>query len=79
MTDTDIFKHSTPDLYDRYMAPLLFEPFNSTKEDGMGVGLSICRTIVEAHHGRISVESEPGTGTTFRFKLPAPGVGDDGA
>jgi two-component system sensor kinase FixL len=48
----------------------LFQPFVSTKEDGMGVGLSISRTIVEAHAGRIWVEPNPGGGTIFRFTLP---------
>jgi two-component system sensor kinase FixL len=49
----------------------LFEPFVSTKKHGMGVGLSICRTIVESHGGKIWVESEPGRGTAFRFTLRA--------
>jgi two-component system sensor kinase FixL len=48
----------------------LFEPFVSTKPGGMGVGLSICRTIVEAHSGRIWAEPNPGGGTVFRFTLP---------
>ena len=49
----------------------LFEPFQSTKNGGMGVGLSICRTIVEAHQGRIWAEPADGAGATFRFTLPA--------
>ncbi|CAN5368950.1 hypothetical protein BH09PSE1_BH09PSE1_23070 [soil metagenome] len=49
----------------------LFEPFTSTKgSQGMGVGLSICRTIIEAHQGRIWVEAPPGGGTLFHFTLP---------
>jgi signal transduction histidine kinase len=49
----------------------VFDAYFSTRAGGMGMGLAICRTIVEAHHGRILVESEPGVGTTFRVLLPA--------
>jgi two-component system sensor kinase FixL len=48
----------------------LFQPFVTTKPHGMGVGLSISRTIVEAHGGRIWTEPNPGGGTIFRFTLP---------
>ncbi|MCX7901777.1 MAG: PAS domain S-box protein [Burkholderiaceae bacterium] len=50
----------------------LFEPFFSTKPDGMGMGLNICRSIVEFHHGRIAIETnpEPTGGTVVRFTLP---------
>ncbi|CAN5139113.1 PAS domain S-box protein [soil metagenome] len=48
----------------------LFEAFTSTKDDGMGLGLSICRTIVEAHGGRIWAESANGGGTAFHFCVP---------
>ena len=47
----------------------LFTPFVTSKPQGMGVGLSISRTIVNAHGGTISAESAPGKGTTFRFTL----------
>ncbi|MGO9138332.1 MAG: XrtA/PEP-CTERM system histidine kinase PrsK [Syntrophales bacterium] len=48
----------------------LFRPFQTTKKQGMGIGLYHCKTIVEAHSGRIEVESEEGVGTTFRVLLP---------
>lgn len=47
----------------------LFQPFVTTKRKGMGLGLSICRTIIEAHGGKIWVEGRPGGGTIFRFTL----------
>ena len=48
----------------------LFQPLVTTKKQGMGVGLSICRTIIEAHGGKISVEANPAGGTTFCVTLP---------
>ena len=50
----------------------LFQRFSANgSSEGMGIGLSISKTIVESHGGRIWAESEPGKGTTFRFTLPA--------
>jgi two-component system sensor kinase FixL len=53
------------------MTSQLFEPFITTKRHGMGVGLSISRTIVEAHGGQIGAERNPAGGTIFRFTLRA--------
>lgn len=54
------------------MTERLFEAFASTKSDGMGLGLSICRTIVEAHGGRIRARPAEGGGTEFHFTLVRP-------
>jgi len=51
--------------------PHLFQPFITSKRQGMGVGLSISRTIIEGHGGRIWAESNPGGGTVFHFTLRA--------
>ncbi|MCQ9616276.1 PAS domain S-box protein [Paenalcaligenes niemegkensis] len=48
----------------------LFEPFYSTKSEGLGMGLNICRTIIESHHGRLWASENPEGGTIFRFTLP---------
>jgi two-component system, NtrC family, sensor histidine kinase HydH len=49
----------------------LFEPFFTTKAAGTGLGLPITQRIIQGHHGAITVESQPGQGTTFRVVLPA--------
>ena len=54
-----------PELADR-----LFQPFVTTKATGMGLGLSICREIVEAHHGRLTTAPAPSGGAVFRVTLP---------
>jgi two-component system sensor kinase FixL len=54
---------------DPEVAPNLFRPFVTSKAHGMGVGLSISQTIIDAHGGRIWVEPNPGGGTVFRFTL----------
>lgn len=53
----------------------LFEPFCTTKPSGMGMGLSIARTIVEAHYGRVWGENNPSGGPVFRLVLPTILVG----
>jgi two-component system sensor kinase FixL len=56
----------------------LFEPFFTTKKEGMGMGLSIARTIVEAHHGQIWAENNLENGATFYFTVPVDGGKEEG-
>jgi two-component system sensor histidine kinase TtrS len=62
---TDTGPGLAPDIRER-----VFEPFVTSKPQGMGLGLSISAGIVEVHGGTLSVESEPGSGASFRFTLP---------
>ena len=61
------------------IADQLFKPFVSTKTGGMGIGLSISHSIIEAHGGRLWVEPNPGGGTIFRFVVPREAPAETGA
>jgi two-component system, LuxR family, sensor kinase FixL len=54
----------------------LFQPFFTTKPQGLGLGLGICRTIITAHHGRLWAEPHPEHGAVFHFELPVAGLND---
>jgi putative PEP-CTERM system histidine kinase len=54
-----------------YLREGLFRPFHSTKKEGLGVGLVLCKSLVESHGGRISIESAPGAGAAVTVILPA--------
>ena len=59
-----------------FVSNSLFKPFQSTKKNGLGIGLFHCKRIVEGHGGRIQVDSEAGRGTAFRIFLPVAATGD---
>ncbi len=59
------------------VAARIFTPFFTTKEEGMGLGLSLCRTVIEQHGGSLGFEAAQPQGTIFTFTLPeAPGPAD---
>jgi len=57
----------------------VFERFFTTKKEGMGLGLSVCRTIIDAHRGKIWATNNAGCGATFHFSLPIVGAGKEAA
>jgi two-component system, LuxR family, sensor kinase FixL len=57
--------------FSKWKLSRLFEPFLSTKKNGMGMGLAICHTIIQAHRGHVMAENNPDRGATVRFTLPA--------
>lgn len=63
ITDTGIGMEET-------LLARIFQPFFTTKASGMGIGLAICRSIIEAHGGQLAARSRPGEGSTFFFTLP---------
>ena len=72
--ENNVIKLSVSDngegISDEFIDTFLFKPFKSSKKGGFGVGLFQCKTIIEAHNGRIEVESKEGHGTTFTVSLP---------
>jgi signal transduction histidine kinase len=61
---------------DPQTAGRLFDAFYTTKSDGMGIGLSVSRSIIESHGGKLWAEANDGPGTTFSFSLPRPAASE---
>ena len=61
--------------FQRESADRLFDPFYTTKTSGMGIGLSVSRSIIESHHGRLWATLNDGPGATFSFSIPCEPVG----
>jgi signal transduction histidine kinase len=77
--DTDRVRVSVQDTgvgFEPQSAARLFEAFYTTKSSGMGIGLSVSRTIIESHRGRLWAASNEGAGATFSFSIPC---GTEGA
>lgn len=60
------------------VADKIFDPFFTTKSEGIGMGLSISRSIIEAHHGRLWASARPSGGAVFQFTLPLSGQDENG-
>jgi PAS domain S-box-containing protein len=65
--------------FDSQSVDMLFEAFYTTKSEGMGIGLSVSRSIIERHHGRLWATSNDGPGATFSFSIPRASEGVTGA
>lgn len=68
--EVGVIFHDTGTGIDPLILPHIFEPYTTTKQSGLGLGLSICYGIVKKHGGQILVESPPDQGTTFTVLLP---------
>src|SRR5205814_9881218 len=70
-----LVRDTGPGIADKHMERI-FEPFFTTKREGLGMGLAICRSIIEAHEGKISVGNNNKKGVTFKVVLPVLGKGN---
>lgn len=71
----EVLVHDTGPGLQEYEIEKIFEPFYTTKPEGMGMGLAIIRSIIDSHGGELQVQSNEGNGTTFKFTLPGIGNG----